>query len=89
MTAVQIHKPHHRKDDTIWFEVTNNSDIDIETQGLEEEGQEKLTLPANTITMIKKKVDSKAEKAELKCQITNFLIAPDKGLPVNVVVSLN
>jgi hypothetical protein len=88
MTAVQIHKSHHRQNDTIWFEVTNHSDIDIEIQGLEEEGQGKLTLPANAITMIKKKVDSKAEQAELKCMITNFLIAPEKGLPVNLNVSL-
>jgi len=88
MTAVQIDKPYLRRGDTIWFEVTNNSDIDIEIQGLEEEGQEKLTLPANTITMIKKKVDSKAEKAELKCQITNFLVAPDKGLQVNLIIRL-
>jgi len=88
MTAVQIHKPHHRQDDTIWFEVTNNSDIDIEIQGLEEGGQGKLTLPANAITMVKTKADSKAEQTELKCLVTNFLIAPDKGLPVNVIVSL-
>ena len=58
-------------------------------QGIGEGGPGKLTLPANAITTVKTKVDSKAEKVELKYQITNFLVAPDKGLPVNVVVSLN
>ena len=88
MKAVQIHKPHHRQGDTIWFEVTNNSDIDIEIQRVGQGGPEKLTLPANAITMIKTKVDSKAKEAKLRCQVTNFLVAPDKGLPVNLIIRL-
>lgn len=87
--SVQIDKPYHKQGDTIWFEVTNNSDIDIQMQRPGQEGPEKLTLPANAITMVKTKADSKAEQAELKCLVTNFLIAPDKGLPVDVIVSLN
>ncbi|MFB0552508.1 MAG: Sb-PDE family phosphodiesterase, partial [Phycisphaerae bacterium] len=86
--AVQIDKPYLRRGDTIWFEVTNNSDIDIQVQSLGEGGPGKLTLPANAITTVKTKVDSKAEQAELKCMITNFLIASEKGLPVNLNVSL-
>ena len=86
--AVQIDKPYLRRGDTIWFELTNNSDIDILVQGIGEGGPGKLTLPANAITIAKIKVDSKAEQAELKCMITNFLIAPEKGLPVNLNVSL-
>jgi len=86
--AVQIDKPYLRRGDTICFEVTNNSDIDILVQGIGQGGLGKLTLPANAITTVKTKVDSKAEQAKLRCQITNFLVAPDKGLPVNLNVSL-
>ncbi|NIN36287.1 MAG: histidinol-phosphatase, partial [Gammaproteobacteria bacterium] len=86
--AVQIDKPYRTRGDTIWFEVTNNSDIDIQVQSLGQGGLGKLTLPANAITMVKTKVNSKAERAKLRCQITNFLVAPDKGLPVNLNVSL-
>ena len=86
--AVQIDKPYRTQGDTIWFEVTNNSDIDIQVQGIEQDGQGELTLSANAITMIKTKVNSKTERAKLRCQITNFLVAPDKGLPVNLNVSL-
>ncbi len=86
--AVQIDKPYLKRDDTIWFEVTNNSDIDILVQGIGEGGLGKLTLPANAITTVKTKVDSNAEQAKLRCMITNFLIAPEKGLPVNLNVSL-
>ena len=86
--AVQVDKPYLRQGDTIWFEVTNNSDIDILVQGIGQDGLGKLTLPANAITMVKTKVNSKTERAELRCRITNFLIAPEKGLPVNLNVSL-
>ena len=86
--AVQIDKPYRRRGDTIWFEVTNNSDIDILLQGIGEGGLGKLTLPANAITMVKTKVNSKAERAKLRCRVTNFLIAPEKGLPVNLFIRL-
>jgi len=86
--SVQVDKPYRRQGDTIWFEVTNNSDIDIQVQSLWQGGPGKLTLPANTITIGKTKIESKAEQTELKCRITNFLVAPDKGLPVKLIVSL-
>jgi predicted metal-dependent phosphoesterase TrpH/RNAse (barnase) inhibitor barstar len=85
--SVNIDKPYLRKGDTIWFEITNNSDIDIQVLNLRQGGQ-KLELPANAITIVKTKVDGKAEQIELKYKITNFLIAPEKGLPVNLNISL-
>jgi hypothetical protein len=86
--AVQIDKPYRTQGDTIWFEVTNNSDIDIQVQGLEQGGPGELTLSANAITIVKTKADSKAEQAKLKCQVTNFLVAPDKALPVELIIPL-
>jgi hypothetical protein len=86
--AVQVDKPYRTQGDTTWFEVTNNSDIDIQIQRVGQEGPEKLTLPANAITMIETKVDTKAEQAELRCQVTNFLVAPDRGLPVKLTIPL-
>lgn len=86
--ALQVDKPYRTQGDTTWFEVTNNSDIDIQIQRVGESGPEKLTLPANAITMIETKVDTKAEQAELRCQVTNFLVAPDRGLPVKLTIPL-
>ncbi len=85
--AVQIDKPYLRRDDTIWFEITNNCDIDINVLDLGQDGR-KITLPANTVTIVKTKVDKKAEQTKLRYKVTNFLIAPDKGLPVNLNISL-
>jgi predicted metal-dependent phosphoesterase TrpH len=85
--SVEIDKPYLKKGNTIWFEITNNSDLNIEMQNLEKGGK-KIGLPANAITIVKMKADEKAEKLELKYKVTNFLIAPDKGLPVNLEVPL-
>jgi len=86
--AVTIDKPYRTQGDTIWFEVTNNSDIDIQLQSLEQGWPGELTLPANAITIIKTKADTKGEQAKLKCQVTNFLVAPEKDLQVELIIPL-
>jgi hypothetical protein len=85
--SVEIDKPYLRKADTIWFEVTNNSDININVQSLKKGGQ-RLEFPANSITIVRTKAGAEDEQVELKYKITNFIIAPEKGLPVNLVVPL-
>ncbi len=88
MKAIQVGKPRHTRDNTIWFEVTNNSDINIQMKRIGQAGPGKLTLSANAVTIVKTEVDKEAKKAEFKYQVTNFLVAPDKGLPVNLTVCL-
>ncbi|MHC4174639.1 MAG: Sb-PDE family phosphodiesterase [Planctomycetota bacterium] len=87
-TAVQIDKPYHTQGDTIWFEITNNSDIDVQMQRAGQQGPEKLTLPANATTIVQTKIDSEAGRAKLKYRATNFLIAPGKGLSVELIIAL-
>jgi hypothetical protein len=86
--AVQTDKPYRTQGDTIWFEVSNNSDIDIQVQGIEQDGPGELTLSANAITIVKTKSKSKTKQAEFRCQVTNFLVAPGKGLPVELIIRL-
>ena len=87
-TAIQIDKPYRTQGSTIWFEITNDSDIDVQMQRAGQHGPEELTLPANATTMVKTKIDSKAGRAKLTYRVTNFLVAPDKGLPVNLIIPL-
>ena len=51
-----------------------------------------MTLPANTTTILKTKTGAKTEEApeqiELSYVAGNFLIAPDKGLPVTLTIDL-
>jgi len=86
--AVKIGTPYLRQGNTIWFEITNNSDIDVEMQRVGRQGPEKLTLPANVTTIVKTNINTETDKTILAYQATNFLIAPDKGLPVNLLIPL-
>jgi hypothetical protein len=86
--AVQIDTPHHRQNDTIWFEITNNSNINVQMQRAGRHGPEKLTLPANAATIVKTKINGESAQTRLTYQVTNFLIAPGKGLQVNLIIPL-
>jgi len=87
-TSVHITKPYRRQNGTIWFEIENNSAIAIEMGRIGTGGTRKLTLPVNTTTILKTGVDNRAEQIQLSYLVKNFLIAPDKGLPVVLTVHL-
>ena len=78
--------------ETIWVEIKNNSDIDIVLEKAGTQGPDKLTLAANATTILKTGIDTKADEApeqiELSYVARNFLIAPDKGLPVTLTIRL-
>jgi hypothetical protein len=92
--SVEIGKPYNKYKDTIWVEIRNNSDIDIDLQRAGTLGPEKLTLAANATTILKTGTGTNAETEEVPAQIElsytarNFLIAPEKGLPVTLTIHL-
>jgi len=91
--SVEIGKPYNKYRDTIWVEIKNNSDIDIDLQRAGTLGPNQLTLAANAMTILKTGTGAKAEEnpaqIELSYTARNFLIAPDKGLPVTLTIRLN
>jgi len=86
--SVQVGQPHHRYKDTIWLEIKNRSDIDIEMEKVGKQGLQKLILPANGTTILKTDVEHEATQAQLSYIVKNFQIAPDKSLPVNLTIPL-
>ena len=86
--AIRIAKPHRRQGNTVWFKIKNSSDIDIELEKPDAKRTDKPTLPANTTIVMKASIDRKTKKAKLSYIASNFLVAPDKGLPVDIMVSL-
>jgi hypothetical protein len=90
--SVEIGKPYNKYRETIWVEIKNNSDIDIDLQRAGTLGPSQLTLAANATTILKTGTGVKAEEApaqiELSYTARNFLIAPDKGLPVTLTIQL-
>jgi len=90
--SVAIGKPYNKYRDTIWVEIKNNSDIDIDLERAGTQGPGKLTLAANATTILRTGIGAKADEApaqiELSYTARNFLIAPDKGLPVTLTIRL-
>jgi hypothetical protein len=72
----------------VWFEITNNSALDIEMQKTGRKGPPTLTLPANDTITLKVKMKDWQRKATLSYLATNFLIAPGEGLPVDLTILL-
>lgn len=90
--SVVIGKPYNKYRQTIWVEIKNNSDIDIDLERAGSQGPRQLTLAANATTILRTGIGAKADEApaqiELSYTARNFLIAPDKGLPVKLAIRL-
>jgi hypothetical protein len=90
--SVEIGKPYNKYRGSIWVEITNNSDIDINLERAGTVGPRQLTLAANATTILRTGTGAKAEEAPAKIELSytarNFLIAPGKGLPVTLTISL-
>jgi hypothetical protein len=86
--SVEIGKPHNSYRGTISVEIKNHSDIHMDMERVGKQGPDTIMLAANTTTILETKVDETAEKAELSYVVRNFRIAPDKGLPVSLIIDL-
>jgi len=86
--AVKIHKPYLKRAGTIWVKITNSADIDMDLERTGTQGPEELKLPANTTTVLRTKIEETASQAKLSYSVKNFLIAPEKGLPVDLLIDL-
>ena len=71
-----------RHGNNVWLQIRNNCDVDIHLQRTGSVGPEHGTLLANATTWVKINVPNAADPIQLKYTVTNFLIAPDTGLPV-------
>jgi hypothetical protein len=86
--AVKVARPHYRQKDTVWFEIRNNLCMDIQMGKTGTGSAGKLVLPANSTTLLSTGAKDKAGEVKLSYVVKNFLIAPDKGLPVELIVPL-
>jgi hypothetical protein len=71
----------------VLFTVRNDSDLRIELRQAGKLGPQELNLPANTSTRMKINADDAEKQIELSYTATNFLIAPEKGLPVKLLIA--
>lgn len=86
--SVKVNSAQRKGRRKVMLEVFNNCDLNIELQRAGEVGPEELLLMAGGTTVIKAKVPGDAKRVEMSYVAKNMLIAPEKGLPVKIVVVL-
>jgi hypothetical protein len=85
--AVRISDIEYEQEKAVRFSLKNNSDLVVELRRMGRTGPRELTLPANGVTRIRVAVADIEEPVELSYAASNFLIGPDKGLPVSFTIA--
>jgi hypothetical protein len=68
------------------FTLRNNSDLPVELKRVGELGPRTVSLPPNGAARVRAGVDSLDKPVELTYNATNFVVGPEKSLPVTFVV---
>ena len=82
--SVKVIAVYQRGDRKVFVEVANNCDLNIELQRTGMIGPEQVVLAAMATTTIKLRVQKDAKEIDLPYVASNMLIAPEKGLPVEL-----
>jgi hypothetical protein len=86
--AVQVTNVQREGKKVVRFTVWNDSDLPIELRRTGRLGPQEQSLPANSSARITIKADDVEKQIELPYTAANFLIAPEKGLPVELMIGL-
>jgi hypothetical protein len=85
--AVRVTEVERDGNKAVRFTVRNDSDLPIELGRTGKLGPQELSLAANTSTRLRVAAAGEKNPLELPYTANNFLIAPEKGMPVNLVVA--
>jgi hypothetical protein len=85
--AVRVTDVEREGKKVIRFTVKNESDLPIELQRAGKLGPKDVNLPASTSTRVKIDVGDAKDPIELTYVAKNFLVAPKKGMPVELVIN--
>jgi hypothetical protein len=84
--AVHVTSVEREGNKVVRCTVRNDSDLPIELQRTGKLGPRELSLPANASTRMTINVNDMDQQIELPYRATNFLTAPEKGLPVRLQI---
>jgi len=84
--AVHVTNTEREGKKTVRFTIRNDSDLSISLQREGKLGPKELNLPGNTSARVRVDVNDSEEPTELTYVATNFLVAPEKGLPVKFLI---
>jgi hypothetical protein len=86
--AIVMEKPYLEHQNGYWIQVKNNADVEMHLERIGTEGPRELTLPPRSTMQCKVTVDEGVDEVDLSYTVTNFLVAPETGLPVEFTVNL-
>ncbi|OHB68831.1 MAG: hypothetical protein A2Y77_11620 [Planctomycetes bacterium RBG_13_62_9] len=69
------------------FSLRNGADLPVTLQRAGKLGPQEVSLPAGATVRVSANVDATDKQVQLAYTASNFLIGPEKGLPVNLVVA--
>ena len=84
--SVEVFAPHHKDRKNLWVEIKNNSDLTYELKRTGKIGPGRITLEANAKIIVRMENVEKNGNVTLEYTAENVLIAPNKGLPVKLIV---
>jgi hypothetical protein len=76
-----------REGKVVRFTLRNVSDLPLEFERVGRVGPKELTLPADAVMRMKLTAGGEDKAVELSYVVKNFVIAPGKGLPVNLAIA--
>jgi hypothetical protein len=85
--AVRVTDVDREGKKAVLFTVRNDSDLPVELQRAGQVGPKDVNLPPNTSARVKVNVSGDEEQVELTYTVHNFLVAPQKGMPVRFVIA--
>ncbi|UCG47921.1 MAG: PHP domain-containing protein [Phycisphaerales bacterium] len=86
--SIRITRPTAGAKKRLSVQIINSSDLDIQLERVGKKGPKELTLPANAAATLKIKPKNSDDRIRLSYLAKNFLIAPDKPLPVTIDIPL-
>lgn len=82
--SITISETFLKKDNAMYVEISNSSDIHFDLERTGEEGPQSFQIPARSSVQIRRQAEGETNAASLKYEVTNLLVAPGKGLPVEL-----
>jgi hypothetical protein len=84
--SVKISPVHFRSKDTVWLEMHNRCELDIELNNAGTVGPAKITLPARVTSLIKFTARKEELAKGLSYKASNFLVGPKQPLAVKLTI---
>jgi hypothetical protein len=84
--ALTIRDIDYEGENTVRFALTNNCDIDLKLDKADGPGPKELLVPSSGTVLLRLRVKSVESQTRLQYTVRNFLVGPNKGLPVSFTI---